>query len=67
MLAATRKAPFERQWKVRAPLPPAAVTLGWELVAINPEEGTTEVAFTTADAFLNSRSRAGRLSGGHAR
>ncbi len=43
------------------PLPPAAVTLGWELVAVNPEEGTIEVAFTATDAFLNP---AGTVQGG---
>jgi acyl-coenzyme A thioesterase PaaI-like protein len=45
----------------RAPLPAAAVTLGRELVAVNPEEGTIEVAFTATDAFLNP---AGVVQGG---
>jgi uncharacterized protein (TIGR00369 family) len=34
--------------------PPAAgVTLGWELLAVDPEEGTIEVAFVATDRFLN--------------
>lgn len=45
----------------RAPLPAAAVTLGWKLVAVNPDEGTIEVAFTATDAFLNP---AGVVQGG---
>ncbi|WP_433229105.1 hypothetical protein [Actinomadura formosensis] len=35
-------------WDVQAgrvPPPPAAVTLGWELIAVDPEAGTIEVAF----------------------
>jgi uncharacterized protein (TIGR00369 family) len=35
--------------------------LGWELVAINPELGTIEVAFTSTEAFLNP---AGVIQGG---
>ena len=57
----TREGPF---WDVvdgRAPLPPPSVTLGWELVAINPEEGTIEVAFRATTAFLNP---AGVVQGG---
>jgi uncharacterized protein (TIGR00369 family) len=61
MLTMTREGPFWEAVEGRAPLPPAAVTLGWELVAINPEEGTIEVAFTAADAFLNP---AGVVQGG---
>jgi uncharacterized protein (TIGR00369 family) len=45
----------------RAPFPPAAITLGWELVTIDPEQGTIEVAFTATDAFLNP---AGFIQGG---
>jgi uncharacterized protein (TIGR00369 family) len=33
--------------------PPAAVTLGFELLAVDPDAGTIEVAFTATDAFLN--------------
>jgi hypothetical protein len=35
MLAVTRKGPFWAAVEGKAPLPSAAVTLGWELVAIN--------------------------------
>ena len=61
MLTVTREGPFWAAAEGRAPLPPAAATLGWELVAINPEEGTIEVAFTAGDAFLNP---AGVVQGG---
>src|SRR6202522_2313505 len=37
----------------RAAPPPAAALLGWELVAIDPEAGTIEVAFTATEQFLN--------------
>ncbi len=37
----------------KAELPPAAATLGWELVGIDPEAGTIEVAFVATDRFLN--------------
>lgn len=40
---------------------PAAVTLGWELLAISPEEETIDVAFTAGGVFLN---RGGVLQGG---
>jgi uncharacterized protein (TIGR00369 family) len=48
-----REGPFWDAVEGKAPLPPAAVTLGWELIAINPEQGTIEVAFTATEAFLN--------------
>ncbi len=51
MLTLTREGPFREAAEGRAPLPPAAVTLGWEFVAVNPEEGTIEVALTAGDAF----------------
>lgn len=56
-----REGPFRDAVEGRAPLPAAAVTLGWELVAVNPAEGTIEVAFTATDAFLNP---AGVIQGG---
>jgi uncharacterized protein (TIGR00369 family) len=56
-----REGPFWESVEGRAPLPAAAVTLGWELVAIDPEEGTIEVAFTAGAAFLNP---AGVVQGG---
>jgi uncharacterized protein (TIGR00369 family) len=48
-----REGPFWDAVEGRAPLPPAAVTLGWQLVSVSPEEGTIEVAFTATEAFLN--------------
>ncbi|MBA9004155.1 PaaI family thioesterase [Thermomonospora cellulosilytica] len=41
--------------------PPAAVTLGWELIAVDPEQGTIEVGFTAGEQFLNP---AGVVQGG---
>jgi uncharacterized protein (TIGR00369 family) len=35
----------------RAPLPPAAATLGFELIATDVENGTIEVAFAATEAF----------------
>jgi len=35
------------------PPPPAAQTLGWELVTIDPELGTIEVAFDAGERFTN--------------
>ncbi|GAA2583837.1 PaaI family thioesterase [Actinomadura fulvescens] len=43
-------------WDVQAgrvPPPPAAVTLGWELVEVDPEEGTIQVAFQAGEQFVN--------------
>jgi uncharacterized protein (TIGR00369 family) len=37
----------------RAPMPPAAGVLGWELVSIDPDAGTIEVAFAATGEFLN--------------
>ena len=45
----------------RLPAPPAAETLGWELIAENPEAGTIEIAFHPGQAFLNSH---GTVQGG---
>ncbi len=56
-----RTGPF---WDVvagKAPLPAAAKTLGWELIAVSPEEGTIEVAFAATEAFVNP---AGVIQGG---
>jgi len=57
----TREGPFWDAVEGRVPLPPAAVTLGWELVEVSAEEGTIEVAFTATEAFLNP---AGVVQGG---
>ena len=37
----------------RAAAPPAAALLGWELVSVDPDAGTIEVAFAASDQFLN--------------
>ncbi|MEU4570918.1 PaaI family thioesterase [Nonomuraea sp. NPDC023979] len=43
-------------WDVMAgavPPPPAAEVLGWELVEVDPEAGTIEVAFAAREQFTN--------------
>ena len=57
----TREGPFWDAMEGRSPLPPAAVLLGWELVAVDPDAGTIEVAFAATDQFLNP---AGVIQGG---
>ena len=42
-------------------MPPSAVLLGFELVSIDPDAGTIEVAFSATDQFLNP---AGVIQGG---
>jgi len=37
----------------RAAPPPAGILLGWELLSVDPDTGTIEVAFTAGDQFLN--------------
>jgi uncharacterized protein (TIGR00369 family) len=37
----------------RKQAPAAATTLGWELVAVDPDAGTIEVSFTATDQFRN--------------
>jgi uncharacterized protein (TIGR00369 family) len=49
----TREGPFWDVLEGRAAPPPAATLLGWELVAVVPEAGTIEVAFTATEQFLN--------------
>jgi uncharacterized protein (TIGR00369 family) len=49
----TRAGPFWDVMQGRAAPPAAAVLLGWELVAVDPEAGTIEVAFTATEQFLN--------------
>ena len=56
-----REGPFWDAVEGRTPLPSAAVTLGWQLVSVSPDEGTIEVAFTATEAFLNP---AGVIQGG---
>jgi uncharacterized protein (TIGR00369 family) len=48
-----RQGPFWDVMEGRAEPPPAAVLLGWELVAIDPEAGTIETAFEATEQFLN--------------
>jgi uncharacterized protein (TIGR00369 family) len=57
----TREGPFWDVMEGRVAPPPAAVLLGWELVAVDPEAGTIEVAFTAGETFLNP---AGVIQGG---
>jgi uncharacterized protein (TIGR00369 family) len=61
MRTVEREGPFWDAVEGRAPLPAAAVTLGWQLVSISPEDGMIEVAFTATEAFLNP---AGVIQGG---
>lgn len=56
-----RKGPFWDVLAGRSPAPPAAATLGWELVSVDPDEGTIEVAFEASDAFTNPM---GNVQGG---
>jgi len=56
-----REGPFWDVLEGRAPPPPAAVLLGFELVSIDPQAGTIEVAFTATEQFLNP---AGTVQGG---
>lgn len=49
----TRRGPFWDAIEGRAEPPSAAVTLGFELIDIDPDAGTIEVAFTATDRFLN--------------
>jgi uncharacterized protein (TIGR00369 family) len=56
-----RRGPF---WEVidgRREPPPAAVALGWEVEAVDPEAGTIDVWFTAKPDFLNL---AGNVQGG---
>lgn len=48
-----REGPFWDVMAGRAPPPPAGVLLGWELLAVDPDAGTIEVAFTATEQFLN--------------
>jgi uncharacterized protein (TIGR00369 family) len=56
-----RQGPFWDVLEGRAEPPPAAVLLGWELVAVDPEAGTIEMAFEATEQFLNPF---GRVQGG---
>ena len=56
-----RKGPFWDVMAGREVPPPAAALLGWELVSVDPDAGTIEVAFTATEQFLNP---AGVIQGG---
>jgi hypothetical protein len=48
-----RSGPFWDGVEGRAPIPPAAATLGFELIDADVEAATIEVAFTATEAFTN--------------
>jgi uncharacterized protein (TIGR00369 family) len=50
---AGREGPFWDVLSGRVPPPQAATTLGWELLAVDPDAGTIEVGFEATEAFLN--------------
>jgi uncharacterized protein (TIGR00369 family) len=56
-----RRGPFWDVMEGRVAPPPAAKTLGWQLVDIDPDQGTIEVAFTASPDFLNPM---GNIQGG---
>jgi uncharacterized protein (TIGR00369 family) len=56
-----RPGPFWDGVQGRAPVPPAAATLGFEFVGADIEAGTIEVAFAATGAFTNP---AGNVLGG---
>jgi uncharacterized protein (TIGR00369 family) len=56
-----RVGPFWDALEGRAPMPPAAATLGWELIDVDVERGTLEAAFNATDAFTNPM---GNVQGG---
>jgi uncharacterized protein (TIGR00369 family) len=56
-----RRGPFWDFLEGRLPQPSAAVTLGWELVAVDPEARTIEVTFDASQRFTNP---VGNVQGG---
>jgi uncharacterized protein (TIGR00369 family) len=48
-----RSGPFWDGIEGRAPIPPAAATLGFEFIDADPEAGTIEVAFAGTETFTN--------------
>ena len=48
-----RTGPFWDAANGRAPMPPAAATLGLEFIDADVEQGTAEFAFTAVEAFTN--------------
>ena len=49
----SRSGPFWDAMEGRAPMPPAAATLGWELVAVDPDAGTIDVSYRPTEAMTN--------------
>src|SRR5215204_870172 len=56
-----RSRPFWDAMAGRAPMPPAAATLGWELVDADTDTGSIEVAFTASPDLINP---VGNVQGG---
>jgi uncharacterized protein (TIGR00369 family) len=56
-----RSGPFWEAMAGRAPMPPVAATLGWELVEADTDARTIEVAFTAGRDFTNPM---GNIQGG---
>ena len=48
-----RSGPFWDAVEGRAPMPPAAATLGLEFVEVDADHGAIELAFTATEAFTN--------------
>jgi uncharacterized protein (TIGR00369 family) len=61
MSDANRTGPFWDAIEGRAPMPPAAVLLGWELIGVDPDNGAIEVAFLATPEFTNPM---GHVQGG---
>ncbi len=57
----TREGPFWDVIEGRRDPPPAAMLLGWDLIAVDPDRGTIEISFTADERFLNP---AGHVQGG---
>ena len=56
-----RRGPAGQRWRAGATYACSRSCRRWELVAIDPEEGTIEIAFTAGERFLNP---AGVVQGG---
>jgi len=59
--AAVRQGPFWDVLEGRRDPPPAALFLGWRLIAVDPEAGTIEISFTATEQMLNPM---GHVQGG---
>lgn len=53
--------PFWDVLRGEIPAPPAAATLGWRLVSVQPERGEIQVAFDASPSFVNP---IGNIQGG---